>query len=35
MEKVKKAVMEWDKKKAEAIIKAAEEVLPQYQQKKK
>jgi hypothetical protein len=35
MEKVKKAVMEWDKKKAEAIIKAAEEVLPKYQQKEK
>ena len=28
-------VGEWDKKKAEAIIKAAEEVLPQYQQKEK
>ena len=35
MEKVEKAVKEWDKKKAEIIIKAAEKVLPKYQQKEK
>ena len=33
MEKVEKAVMEWDKDKAKIIIEAAEKVLPKYNKK--